>query len=225
MHFPSLSLFLLTGPLAALAAPASISTTLSTYTTPKSGTGYEVGTFYVNWAIYGRQHFVTDLPAAKLTRINYAFANINNLTGEVFLSDPWADLQYKYPSDTASNLTVNSNATILYGNFNQLFKLKQQHRNLKTVLSVGGWSYRENFKPALATEQGRVKFAESALALVKDLGLDGVDVDWEYPESGDDSDNLVDAVKRLREVSFVFLMCSFRSLNSRVPPLFNVASN
>lgn len=116
-------------------------------------------------AIYARKHFVTDLPAEKLTKVTYAFANVNKTTGEVFLSDEWADLQFNYPGDAPSNRTQ------LFGNFNQLYKLKQKNRNLKTSLSVGGWSFRENFKTALATNATRYRFAESSLKLITDLGL------------------------------------------------------
>ena len=79
-------------------------------------------------------------------------------------------MQFAYPGDVASN------GTQLLGNFNQLYKLKQQNRNLKTILSVGGWSYRENFKTALATNATRYRFAESSLKLIADLGLDGFDI-------------------------------------------------
>jgi chitinase len=145
-------------------------------------------------AIYGRQHFVTDLPSEKLTKITYAFANVNSTTGKVFLSDEWADVQFNYPGDVASN------GTQLFGNFNQLYKLKQQNRNLKTVLSVGGWSYRENFKTALATNATRYRFAESSLQLITDLGLDGFDIDWEYPEDTTDATNLIETVKICRKL-------------------------
>lgn len=86
------------------------------------------------------------------------------------------------------------------GNFNQLYKLKQQNRNLKTVLSVGGWSYRDNFKTALATNATRYRFAESSLQLITDLGLDGFDIDWEYPEDATDASNLVKTVKLCRSL-------------------------
>lgn len=158
------------------------------------GGRYQSGIFYVNWAIYGRQHFVTDLPADKLTKINYGFANVNSTTSEVFLTDEWADVQFPYPSDVASN------GTQLLGNFNQLYKLKQQNRNLKVILSVGGWSFRANFKPALATAAGRQKFCKSSLALIADLGLDGLDIDWEYPEDATDAANFVDTVQRCRKI-------------------------
>ncbi|KAL1603316.1 Chitinase 4 [Nothophoma quercina] len=133
-----------------------------------------------------------DLPSGKLTKITYAFANVNSTTGEVFLSDEYADVQFAYPGDVASN------GTQLLGNFNQLYKLKQQNRNLKTILSVGGWSYRENFKTALATNATRYRFAESSLKLIADLGLDGFDIDWEYPEDATDAANLVETVKLCR---------------------------
>lgn len=109
------------------------------------------------------------MPADKLTQVTYAFANVNSTTGEVFLTDEWADLQFPYPGDVATN------GTQLLGNLNQLYKLKQQHRNLKTSLSVGGWSFRANFKTALATSAGRARFAESTLKLIMDLGFDGFD--------------------------------------------------
>ncbi|KAH7068959.1 glycoside hydrolase superfamily [Paraphoma chrysanthemicola] len=154
---------------------------------------FQSGIFYVNWAIYGRQHFVTDLPADKLTKINYGFANVNNVTGEVFLTDEWADVQFGYPGD------VGTNATQLLGNFNQLYKLKQKNRNLKVILSVGGWTFRGNFKPALSTAAGRQTFCDSALTLIADLGLDGFDIDWEYPEDATDAANFVDTAQRCRK--------------------------
>ncbi|KAJ4346024.1 Chitinase 4 [Ascochyta clinopodiicola] len=156
--------------------------------------GYQMGVFYVNWAIYARQHFVTDLPAEKLTKVTYAFANVNKTTGEVFLSDEWADLQYSYPGDVASN------GTQLLGNFNQLYKLKQKNRILKTTLSVGGWSYRDNFKTALATNATRYRFAESAVQLISDLGIDGLDIDWEYPADSTDAANLVETARICRQL-------------------------
>ncbi|KAF1917492.1 glycoside hydrolase superfamily, partial [Ampelomyces quisqualis] len=157
------------------------------------GSKFQSGIFYVNWAMYGRQHFVTDLPADKLTKVNYAFANVNNVTGEVSLTDEWADVQFPYPGDVATN------GSQLLGNFNQLYKLKQKNRNLKVILSVGGWSFRFNFKPALATEAGRKKFCDSSLTLIADLGLDGLDIDWEYPEDATDAANLLDTVQRCRK--------------------------
>ncbi|KAH5715069.1 chitinase [Parastagonospora nodorum] len=159
----------------------------------ETGQQYQSQVFYTNWAMYGRKHFVTDLPADHLTKINYGFANVNNKTGEVFLSDEWSDVQFPYPGDVATN------GSQLLGNFNQLYKLKQKNRNLKVILSVGGWTWRGNFKPALATEAGRQKFCDSSLQLIADLGLDGFDIDWEYAEDATDAANFLDTVMRCRK--------------------------
>ncbi len=123
---------------------------------------------------------------------------MNNKTGEVVLTDEWADLQFGYPGDVATN------GSQLLGNFNQLYKLKQKNRNLKVILSVGGWSFRANFKPALATAEGRQKFCDSSLTLIADLGIDGLDIDWEYPEDETDGNNLIDTLMRCRKVRTSF---------------------
>lgn len=56
----------------------------------------------------------------------------------------------------------------------------------KKILSIGGWAestnpstfrrYREAVKPG-----NRQKVASNVAAFVKENGLDGVDIDWEYP--------------------------------------------
>jgi len=104
-----------------------------------------------------------EIAAMKLTRINYAFANVaDGKVVEGFAHDK-------------------ENFAILNG-------LKQKNADLKILVSVGGWTWSKNFSDASLTKERRKIFIDSAVAFVTKYGLDGLDIDWEYPGlKGDDN--------------------------------------
>ncbi|HPT64056.1 MAG TPA: glycosyl hydrolase family 18 protein [Candidatus Atribacteria bacterium] len=62
-------------------------------------------------------------------------------------------------------------------------KLKAENPDLKILLSIGGWGAR-GFSDAAATEEGRKRFARSCKEIIDQFGLQGIDLDWEYPVGG-----------------------------------------
>jgi len=97
-----------------------------------------------------------DIDAARLTRINYAFANIAH--GRIVTG---------FPSDAA--------------NFATLAALRQQHPALTVLVSVGGWAWSGAFSDMALTHASRSVFIESVAELLTRYSLDGLDIDWEYP--------------------------------------------
>ncbi|RMZ69893.1 class V chitinase 1 [Pyrenophora seminiperda CCB06] len=86
------------------------------------GSQYQAGVYFTNWAIYARNYTISNIPVEKITRVNYAFANLNETTGE------------------------------------------------------------------------------SSLKLVTDLGIDGLDTDWEYVQNESDGASLLDTMQICRQM-------------------------
>ena len=99
---------------------------------------------------------VADIPADKLTRINYAFSAIKN--GEMVEGSSF---------DAA--------------NFALLVGLKQQHPGFTVLVSVGGWGGSGGFSDMALTVASRERFIESVVRFITQYKLDGLDIDWEYP--------------------------------------------
>lgn len=64
----------------------------------------------------------------------------------------------------------------------ELAGLKRENPYLKVILGIGGWGA-DGFSDAALTPTSRYNFAREARRWVDQYGLDGVDIDWEYPGS------------------------------------------
>src|ERR671935_1355500 len=159
--------------------------------------------FFANWDRYARGYFVNQIPAARLDVIDYAFA-APAADGTCTLSDVWSDYQAPTWSGDSSVDGVADDPSDpnqhLFGNFNQLVKLKAAHPNLKVVMSIGGWTLSKYFSDVAATPASRQTFVRSCIDLIIKGNLptggwptqaggdgvaaglfDGIDIDWEYP--------------------------------------------
>ena len=89
-----------------------------------------------------------------MTHINYAFGHVNDSFDGVRIDNP--------------------------ERLRMIVELKQQNLKLKVLLSIGGWGS-GRFSEMAASKENREKFANDCQRVVKEYGLDGIDIDWEYP--------------------------------------------
>lgn len=117
---------------------------------------------------------------ALVTHINYAFGHVN---------------------DTFNGVRINNEERL-----KQIVALKKQKPELKVLLSIGGWGS-GRFSEMAADEQNRLSFAKDCQRIVQEFGLDGIDIDWEYPTSSaagissspDDTDNFTLLMRDIRQ--------------------------
>jgi chitinase len=77
--------------------------------------------------------------------------------------------------------------------------VKQAHaQGVKILISVGGWGYDHQFEQLASSEAVRAVFVAGVAAFVDQHGLDGADIDWEYPLPGQSSQNYLALMQELR---------------------------
>jgi len=151
--------------------------------------------YFTQWSIYSgflEKNLIADGAASRLTEINYAFSSVS-ADGLCTSGDSWADYQRPFSADEAVDGVADTADQALAGNFNQLKELKAKFPKLKIVISIGGWSWSNQFSALASTAAGRQAFVDSCvdqylngnipgLAPGAAKGIfDGIDVDWEYP--------------------------------------------
>lgn len=101
---------------------------------------------------------VPDVKFRMCNVVNYAFATVNN-TGSLVLSNPTHLLEVK---------------------------TKARANGAKIFISISGLA--ADFKTMAAAAAGRTSFISQAMNLVRTYGLDGIDIDWEFPRTDDGTD-------------------------------------
>lgn len=66
------------------------------------------------------------------------------------------------------------------------------------TLNLPPQTYSPNFAPAASDPSKRDTFARSCVKLVEDYGLDGIDIDWEYPKNEREAKDYVELLRAVR---------------------------
>ncbi len=172
-----------------------------------------VGTYFVEWGVYGRNFDVDKIPADNLTHILYGFIpmcggngindSLKEISGsfealqkacagtqdfELVMHDSWAALGESRPG-------LSSWSEPYKGNYGQLMALKQAYPDLKILPSIGGWTLSDPFF-FMHDETKRARFVASAKKFLKTWKFfDGLDIDFEFPGGGGANPNLGDTSK------------------------------
>lgn len=172
---------------------------------------YKFVGYFGNWAQYrqaGGKFFPDQIDPSLFTHVCFAFAMLGFVSWSV---DPSPDRtgEQRYTGDYKIQPVEWNDEEVLYP---AMQALKQKNPNLKTLLSIGGWSFNscddtpesagtkypygpftcQLFSKMAADPGGRTQFIQSAIEYAKKYGFDGIDLDWEYPavldRGGQDAD-------------------------------------
>lgn len=94
--------------------------------------------------------------ATYLTHINYAFGHVSETFDSVYIPDP--------------------------DDLHRIVGVRKIYPHVKVMLSIGGWGS-GRFSEMVTDPALRESFAADCKRVVDEYGLDGIDIDWEYPTS------------------------------------------
>ncbi|XP_027428478.2 oviduct-specific glycoprotein isoform X1 [Zalophus californianus] len=128
---------------------------------PLPGAAHKLVCYFTSWA-QGRPSPASilprDLDPFLCTHLIFAFASMNN--NQIVAKD-------------------SQDEKITYPEFN---KLKQRNRELRTLLSIGGWNFgTTRFTTMLSTLSSRERFIGSVVSLLRRHKFDGLDLFFLYP--------------------------------------------
>lgn len=141
--------------------------------------------YQANWSQYRpHQRTVANVQWSDITGLTYSFFGFDE-SGKVFSLDPWGD-QLEVPELVK-----------------QVATRRENNPDLKVTLAFGGWTNAGKrmdtvFSAMAADPNTRKKFVEGAVCAAKLAGFDGIDIDWEYPETAKDAENYVLLMQELR---------------------------
>ena len=60
---------------------------------------------------------------------------------------------------------------------------RRTRRSVKVLVSLGGWGWDKQFASIVSKPEAEDRYAKSVMAIVDENDYDGIDLDWEYPDT------------------------------------------
>lgn len=145
----------------------------------------EVVGYYPGWKSAVYPVTAVNVGADKLTMALYAFIDV---CWDGKHGNPEPSVNDEAPCQDAAGDPVSANGALVFrdavadgANLRALVALKKRHPKFKVVVSVGGWNWSNQFSNVADSAAARANFVASSVKLMRRFGLDGIDIDWEYP--------------------------------------------
>jgi chitinase len=165
----------------------------------------EVVGYYAGWQWYDRNKLMNpkSVPYKKYSILNYAFFQ-PQANGTIKISDPWGDKNQllgpiNWATAPAGYDTQYDFGNPAYHQPNQRLSDYAHQGGCKLLVSIGGWTYSTNFPAIAASAVYRSNFAHDCIRMVELYGLDGVDIDWEYPSGNTEKQNFTILLRQVRD--------------------------
>ena len=133
--------------------------------------------YFPEWGVYEAHNFFTPdkVDYSGLTHLNYGFAVVKD--GVVTMHD----------TDKAPGLIKDLDK-------------RTEAANVAHMISVGGWNNSQEgvFEAATATDAGLEKLANSMVSYMAQWNFDGLDIDWEYPDTEAEKNQFTKLLQSLR---------------------------
>ena len=135
----------------------------------------------------------TEIPSPTPSQFIILAYATDGVFADIIPYDKFTHINYSF-------LTPKADGT--FNPINNAWKLKQMVRdghehNVRVCISVGGWGWDAQFEELAAKAETRSAFVQNLKAFVNEYKLDGADIDWEYPNPGQSSQNFLALIHEL----------------------------
>jgi GH18 family chitinase len=133
-------------------------------------------------------HIVRGDPPAKPMRVAY-FSAWNSERECLRMSVDMIDTS-KYTHIHFAFADITPDFKVDVSKVQEQFEIFKRMKGVKRIISFGGWDFSTSpgtyriLREAIKLENSKI-FKQNVVAFVNEHGLDGVDLDWEYPGVGD----------------------------------------